>query len=61
MPQGSVLGSLLFRIYINEIADLPLSPESKLVMYTDDILMYRPIRQPIDYQLLQQDFEALGK
>ena len=30
-------------------------------MYTDDILLYRPIRQASDYQLLQQDVEALGK
>ena len=67
-PGVCILGSLLFLIYINETAELPLSPESKLVMYADDILLYaddillyRPIREPIDYQLLQQDVEALGK
>ena len=32
-----------------------------MVMHADDILLYRPIRQASDYQLLQQDFEALGK
>ena len=41
------------------IAELPLSPESKLVMYADNIQLYRPIRQPSGYQFLQQD-EALG-
>ena len=61
VPQGSVLGPLLFLIYINGITELPLSPESKLVMYADDILLYRPIRQASDYQRLQQDVEALGK
>ena len=61
VPQGSVLGPLLFLIFINGIAELPLSPESKLVMYADDILLYRPIRQAYDYQLLQQDVEALGE
>ena len=61
VPQVSVLGPLLFLIYINGIAELPLSPESKLVMYADDILLYRPIRQASDYQRLQQDVEALGK
>ena len=40
VPQGSVLGPLLFLIFINGIAELPLSPESKLVMYADDILLY---------------------
>ena len=45
----------------NGIAELPLSPESKLVMYADDILLYRPIRQAYDYHLLQQDVEALGE
>ena len=61
VPQGSVLGPLLFLIFINGIAELPLSPESKLVMYADDILLYRPIRQASDYHLLQQDVEALGE
>ena len=61
VPQGSVLGPLLFLIFINGIAELPLSPESKLVMYADDILLYRPIRRASDYQLLQQDVEALGE
>ena len=61
VPQGSVLGPLLFLIYINGITELPLSPESKLVMYADDILLYRPIRQASDYQRLQQGVEALGK
>ena len=40
VPQGSVLHALLFLI---GIAELPLSPESKLVMYADDILLHRPI------------------
>ena len=43
------------------IAELPLSPESKLVMYADNILLCRPNRQASDYQHLQQDVEALGK
>ena len=59
VPQGSVFGPLLFLIYINGITELPLLSESKLVMYADDILLYRPIRQASGYQRLQQDVEAL--
>jgi len=39
MPQGSMLGPLLFIIYINEVAQLPLTAGSKLVMYANDILL----------------------
>ena len=28
--------------------------------YADDVLLYRPIRQASDFQLLQQDVDALG-
>ena len=47
-------------IYINDINDLSLSTGSKLVLYADDILLYRPILSGNDYALLQQDVDALG-
>ena len=53
VPQGSVLGPLLFTIYMNDLADLHLS--SKLVLYADDILLYRSIETSADYNLIQED------
>ena len=51
---------LLFLLYINDINNLILSPGSKLVLYANDIPLYRPIVSENDYTLLQRDVDALG-
>ena len=56
IPQGSVLGSLLFLIYIN---DLPDGLMSNIYMYADDIKLYREIKSPEDHQILQNDLTKL--
>jgi len=60
VPRGSILGPLLFLIYIDVITDIDISMESRLVLYADDILLFRPIHTIGDYSALQTDIDALS-
>ena len=58
VPQGTVLGPILFLCFIN---DLPQRVKSQIRLFADDCLIYRPIRSPNDQKLLQEDLDNLEK
>ena len=58
VPQGTVLGPLLFLVYINDIS-ADLSPGTKIRLFADDSLLYRTISTPDDSRTLQKDLDVL--
>ena len=54
------LGPLLFLIYVDDITRVPLSEGTKLVLYADDMLLYRKIDHPEDYVALQLDINSVN-
>ena len=50
---------LLFLIYVNDLASLPISDRSQLTLYADDLLLFRPISNFSDYCCLRDDIAAI--
>ena len=56
VPQGTVLGPLLFLAYIN---DMPECVRSEIKLFADDSLLYRRIQNNADCCQLQEDLDKL--
>ena len=55
VPQGTVLGSLLFLLHINDLPSV-VNPNTSVRLFADDALVYRVINTIQDQVTLQQDF-----
>ena len=57
LPQGSVLGPLLFLAYVNDIWK---NIGSNIRLFAYDCIIYRKINNNFDVEKLQTDFDRLG-
>ena len=56
VPQGTVLGPLMFLLYINDIGN---DITSKIRLFADDSLLYLAISTKDDCKRLQQDLDRM--
>ena len=57
MPQGSVLGPLLFLTYVN---DIWRNMETTITLFADACVIYRKIIKSEDIDKLQKELDRLG-
>jgi hypothetical protein len=57
VPQGSVLGALLFNVYINDLCNA--IKFSNYPLFVDDIKIFQALKSPEDCSLLQMDTDSI--
>ena len=60
VPQGSILGPLLFILYLNDISSLSFPSSISLTLYADDILLSYPFQSSSDLSLAQCSIDLLS-
>ena len=58
VPQGSVLGPILFLVFISDLPDII---NFTVRLFADDSVLYRNIRRSEDQQILQDDLNKLAQ
>ena len=58
LPQGSVLGPILFLIYVN---DIPEMVNCSIKMFADDTKLFRTVKSIDDCNILQNDLDTLSQ
>ena len=59
IAQGTILGPIMFILYINDVVDLSLS--SKVILYADDAKIYRRVLDQNDTAALQDDINKVSE